>query len=62
MKLLIALLKPYLPAVHMKIINRLMADNDRLNREWQVKYADLERRMWDYRDRLEELLLSGRQE
>lgn len=59
MKLLIALLKPYMSHVHVRIIERLMADNDRLDREWKEKYYTLQREMWYYRDKLEELVLSG---
>lgn len=51
MRLLMYFLKPYMPKIHVKIIERLIADNDRLNRQWQEKYWALEREMWYYKDK-----------
>lgn len=51
MKFIIKLLTPYLPAVSVKIINRLMKDNDRLNTEWRYKYDAMEREMYYWQDK-----------
>ena len=51
MKLLISLLKPYMSHIHVRIIDRLVSDNDRLNQMWKEKYLEMEREMWYWKDR-----------
>lgn len=58
MRLWVAFLKPYMSKVHVRIIERLMADNDRLNREWKEKYYELEREMWYWKDKYQDEVLT----
>lgn len=60
--ILYKILKPYIPQVTRKVIDQLLRDNDRLQQEWLTRYQAMEREMWYYRDRLEELVLGGRDE
>lgn len=51
LKLLIKLLKPYMSVVYVRIIGRLLADNERLQQEWVTRYQAMEREMWYWKDR-----------
>lgn len=62
LKIFISVLKPYMSHVHVRIIDRLIADNNRLNQQWEERYVVLEREMRYWKERYQDEFLSGRQE
>lgn len=51
MRLIAILLEPFIPKITKRVIDQLLYDNDRLNREWKEKYAAMEQEKWYWYDR-----------
>lgn len=62
MKIFLTILKPYMSVVHVRIIDRLIADNNRLNQKWSERYSALEREMRYWKELYQDEFLSGKDE